>query len=529
MDWTEEYRPQTVEDIVGNDGAIQDLLHWGDQWPSKEKAVILYGVPGVGKTTAAHALSNDLGWDVIEMNASESRTKDIINRVAGEASATGTLVGGESNRRLTILDEADSLHGNKDRGGSQAMTEVVKETEQPLILIANDFYEMSKTLRNRCKSIEFEEVDTTQIVSRLREIVNAEGVAAEDDALYTIASQNDGDVRAAINDLQSNVIATSGTLTEGDVTVDGRDRTEEIFPFLSSLFQEVSPAEARTLARNVDETPDDLVNWIEENIVKEYEGEELAAAYDQLSRSDEWLGRVLATQNYQYWRYASDHMSSGVAAARESSHGGWTRYSPPSYWRKLGQSKGTRKKRDYIAQQIAQQSHVSMATAREQIIPLLAVATHHCKNRELTVDMTAAYTLDAEHVSFITDSGEDTNKVQDIVADAEALKEKTALKMAELEEEDNSDQDTIGLEQFAQSPQGAESEGELSDPTATVSGNQQSLNAAFTQSSDQDMAGGKTAGDEISTAGADGTEGDEPSKAVKAEQDDDQSGLGDWV
>jgi replication factor C large subunit len=68
-----------------------------------------------------------------------------------------------------------------------------------------------------------------------------------------------------------------------------------------------------------------------------------------------------------------------------------------------------------------------MATARREVIPHLAAMTHHCKNRELTVAMTARYDLDAEHVAFVTGSGKDTNKVQDIVADAEQLREEAAV------------------------------------------------------------------------------------------------------
>src|SRR5699024_5955560 len=70
-----------------------------------------------------------------------------------------------------------------------------------------------------------------------------------------------------------------------------------------------------------DETPDDLINWIEDNVPKDYAGAELADAYYNLSNADRWLGRVRATQNYSYWRYAGDAMTAGVAAARCESKG----------------------------------------------------------------------------------------------------------------------------------------------------------------------------------------------------------------
>ncbi|PSP21799.1 AAA family ATPase, partial [Halobacteriales archaeon QH_10_65_19] len=176
-----------------------------------------------------------------------------------------------------------------------------------------------------------------------------------------------------------------------------------------------------------DETPDDLINWIEDNTPKDYHGEELADAYDFLRNADRWLGRVRATQNYSFWRYAADNMTAGVAAARRESKGGWTRYGPPSYWSKLGRSRGTRDRRDYLARRIAATNGVSMSTARREIMPYLATMTHHCKNRELTVAMAARYELEAEHVSFVTGSGEDTNKVQSIVEDARELREEQSV------------------------------------------------------------------------------------------------------
>jgi replication factor C large subunit len=157
-------------------------------------------------------------------------------------------------------------------------------------------------------------------------------------------------------------------------------------------------------------------------VPKDYGGEELAVAYDFLANADRWLGRVRATQNYAYWRYAGDNMTAGVAAARQGQKGGWTRYGPPSYWSKLGRTSGTRKQRDRIARAIARESGTSMSTARREILPFLSVMTHHCKNRELTVAMAAAYEMDESDVAFVTGSGESTNKVASIVEDAEDLR-----------------------------------------------------------------------------------------------------------
>jgi len=426
MDWTEKYRPSTLSEVRGNNSARDSLEEWAETWENHREAVIIHGTPGVGKTSAAHALASDMGWPTIELNASDSRTKDVIEQVAGEAAKSGTLTAGGQGRRLVVMDEADNIHGNADRGGARAVSSLVKEAGQPMILIANEFYDMSNSLRNNCQDIEFSAVQKRSIVPVLRDICRKEGVAYTDAVIEDIAEQNSGDLRGAIKDLATT--AEGRDRIEADDYVSGeRDTSSGIFEYLDVVLKEGDAETALKSSYDVDETPDDLINWIEDNMPKDYEGAELARAYGHLSNADRWLGRVRATQNYSFWRYAGDAMTAGVAAARDGKKGGWTRYGPPSYWSKLGRSKGTRNTRDYIAQQIAAVDGVSMRTARREIMPFLATMTHHCKNRDLTVAMAATYDMDTAHVAFVTGSGESTNKVQSIVEDAARLQEDAAV------------------------------------------------------------------------------------------------------
>ncbi|MCK5660002.1 MAG: AAA family ATPase, partial [Methanosarcinales archaeon] len=143
IEWAEKYRPTVLSEVVGNKKAVETLHAWATDWENgnvKHPAALLYGRAGCGKTSAAHALATDMGWDAIELNASDQRTADVIKKVAGSASSTRTFSG---LRRLVILDEADNIHGTSDRGGAKAVTEIVKKTSQPIILIANDAYGIS--------------------------------------------------------------------------------------------------------------------------------------------------------------------------------------------------------------------------------------------------------------------------------------------------------------------------------------------------------------------------------------------------
>src|SRR5437667_11903179 len=122
--WAEKYRPKTLDEIVGNPTAVAELRKWASAWdkgrPDK-RAVILQGDPGIGKTSAALALANEMRWSAIEMNASESRNAEAIRKVATRGAVlqtfteTGEIVRSQNSCcKLSILYEADILFGCKN-------------------------------------------------------------------------------------------------------------------------------------------------------------------------------------------------------------------------------------------------------------------------------------------------------------------------------------------------------------------------------------------------------------------------------
>ena len=361
MDWAAQYRPQHLKDIIGNGQAIRQIAEWGRTWHTGTRPLILYGKPGIGKTTAAHALAHDMEWDVIELNASDQRTKGIIERIAGAGSTTASLTG--TGRRLIIFDEADNIHGNSDRGGARAIADVIRSSRQPIILIANDLYGLDQSIRGLCDTVPFRTILARTVTSHLRYICAAEGVNCDPAALEQIADNSGGDLRSAINSIQAAAIGTDH-VGSGDVHTSQKDDRTSIFELIKAIHYGADDGTLLRYAREVDETPDTIEQWIEESVAAVPGTEEKAYAYQTLATADRFIGRTYRRQYYTLWKYASALMVMGPAEAA-GGKGIHARIMPPARWRKMSTGRKQKTLRSGIMGKLGENYHIPGNALRE--------------------------------------------------------------------------------------------------------------------------------------------------------------------
>lgn len=359
-----------MEDYRGASNQKEELRTWLESWERGDKPVLLHGQAGTGKTSLAEALANDHGYELVETNASDTRTKKKLQGELQEATRQKSFFGGN---KLILVDEVDGMAGNADRGGAAELNRIIKESRFPVIMTANDAYDSSiKTLRNNAKEVELDSVHTNSINAHLKEILENEGVKFEKSAVKKIARGAGGQMRSAINDLEA-VARGQQKLTEEKVEVLGsRDREQEVFDSLKMIFKTSTPSTAERATENLDEDPGTWLEWVRENLPREYQRSgDRSRGYDELSKADLYNGRIRKTMNWSLLKYVYKFSTIGVALSKEEKYDGWTKYQYPSKIRKMGQSRAARNKLEAIGSKIGKKLHVSTATARSEL-PFLA-------------------------------------------------------------------------------------------------------------------------------------------------------------
>ena len=423
--WTERFFPKNFAEFIGNSEAVDRVRLWAEKWNDgkPQKPLLLFGSPGTGKTCLAILVAKFFGWQFFELNASDFRTKDVIERIAGAASQGASFDG---KPRLVLLDEVDGLQGNADRGGAAAISGILKEARNPVILTANSIYGDQKMLplRGACEMLQFRKINYLGIAKRLQEILAEERVEFDPEAVKHLARNCAGDMRSALLDLQT--LSLGGKIGMDAVQSLGyRERQHDIFKTIEAVFKGNTLEEIR-LARAQSEVDDEMLAlWIDENIPRHFtEGNDTANAFGWLSRADVFLGRIQRRQHYGFLRYSGELMTAGVALSREHDYHGWMHYQFPGLLRKMSGSKGARNLRKGLGRKIGSQMHTSSSAFAAEDLPFLKMVF---ENRERAKSLSAQFDLSEEEIGFLLGAKPDSKKVSSIFEAAEELRKKGAV------------------------------------------------------------------------------------------------------
>ncbi len=363
MPWSVKYSPSSLSGIVGQDTARirQHALS-----NPKGKALLIYGPAGCGKSSSVSALAREKGYELVQVDVSDIVNAETIRNVVGSASVTGSLFG----KRIILVDDVDSF-SSRDRGGITELIKCIRGTRTPIYLTAIDPWSPKlRTLRGYCNLVEFKGLKPSVIKDILRRICIKEGIKADDSVLYSIASHANGDVRAAINNLE--MLGSDKEITKYELDAMGyREKPLSVIDGLRVLFKGNFNESLRSLD-DVNMDVKEKLLWITENITNEYRDmKEIAAAFNWLSRADVFYGRIKG----QYWRflvYVNALMTAGVNSA--GANNGFSRYFRPAKLLKLWRSKPKRELRKQAALKLqpAFKASISKITETLPFIKLLA-------------------------------------------------------------------------------------------------------------------------------------------------------------
>lgn len=363
--WVERHRPKTFEEIKGQSEAIRQIINFVENFNNgiltkkAKKALILYGPPGIGKTSLVHVLAIETKSEIFELNASDLRNKSKLQEILKPAMEQMSLF--EKNK-IILVDEADGISA-VDRGGLTELITLIEVSKYPVIVTANDIWASKfSLLRKKAEIVELKEINYSSIKDVLISILRKEKKFIDNDVLTKIAVKAKGDLRAAINDLQ----AISRIENPRSIEIDERNKEISIFNALKLVFKGKPTQNTLGIFDSVNMNLDEIILWVEKNIPEEYSGEELYRAYDLLSKVDVFKGRIYKQQYWRFMVYENILLSYGISASKKMMKPGFTSYKKPTRILKIWMNNQRTIKKKSIAKKYAMHVHVGQKRAMNE-------------------------------------------------------------------------------------------------------------------------------------------------------------------
>lgn len=228
--WVEKYRPQSLADVA----AHRDIIDTIDRLTNENKLphLLLYGPPGTGKTSTILALARKLYGGqyqnmILELNASDDRGIDVVRKqIQDFASARSLSFGAKFSVKLVLLDEADAMTKDAQFALRRVIEKHTKSTR--FALICNHVNKIIPALQSRCTRFRFAPLDAAHIKERLQYVVTAEGLDVDESGFAALVRLSNGDMRKALNILQSTQMASQHVTEEAVYLCTGNPMPKDI-------------------------------------------------------------------------------------------------------------------------------------------------------------------------------------------------------------------------------------------------------------------------------------------------------------
>lgn len=261
-----------------------------------KKSILLVGSPGCGKTSTLLAYSKYYNLELVELNASDVRSKKSIDAYLNEILRSKSLFNQE---KLILIDEADGISGTHDRGGVNEIISMMKNSKYKFVFTANkkDSNQV-KSLKKVATIIDFEEHTKELHESIAKRIFENERITYDEKVLKEfIEYHKSSDIRGFINDIQAHS-SINREFVPSDV-FEKRSYKAKIEEFIFTIFNSNSAKEALDKSSYQDILIDDIILYLEENIIQLNPNVRLRA-FLELSKADIYKRRIY---KWQYWRY----------------------------------------------------------------------------------------------------------------------------------------------------------------------------------------------------------------------------------
>ena len=372
MMWVESSRPRTVEELIGNEEARLAIIKWLAEWVIGSKPLLLLGPPGVGKTTVVQALSFQFDYDLIEMNASDTRNREVLlNRIIPAFKNTSLL----EKKMLLFLDEVDGISGRQDIGGIEYLVSVLKAPTIPVIMAANSRDTKIRDLAKISKVIEFEPIHPRLLLLYINHILKKHNVTLSPEDKFSIVRSSNGDVRALLNNAQS-ISAGYDAYKEDSFDVDIKGAVNLFFSCLS--VEEAKKILSRTDAVYIDprfgissdERRRDIVNALFSSILSSrIDISILAIMLDILSKIDVLVGRMGTNRHWSLLKYFDTLIAYGLFYISRNKAIKYSQYNMA--WPLMGPILARGQSLKKLAGDLAQAAHTSKSTFSTLYLPYL--------------------------------------------------------------------------------------------------------------------------------------------------------------